>query len=255
MKLAFSTLGCPQWGPEQILEAARTEGYHGVELRFLQGSLDLADVLAALPGGPGGLRRRFEEAGVAICCLDSSLVLTAPESDRQQAEQMLDLARQLGAPYLRVFGGDVPDGEPFPACLRRAAGKLADFGRLAAQRGLRVLVETHDAFSAGARIAELLAATGPEGTGALWDLHHPFHTGEAPAETARLIGTQTHHVHVKDAASDGRLCLLGEGQVPLRELVGELGRLGYQGYLSLEWEKAWHPELADPEVALPHAAG
>jgi fatty-acyl-CoA synthase len=27
--------------------------------------------------------------------------------------------------------------------------------------------------------------------------------------------------------------------------------MGYRGYVSVEWEKKWHPELADPEVALP----
>ena len=26
---------------------------------------------------------------------------------------------------------------------------------------------------------------------------------------------------------------------------------GYDGYYSFEWEKWWHPELAEPEVAFP----
>jgi hypothetical protein len=25
---------------------------------------------------------------------------------------------------------------------------------------------------------------------------------------------------------------------------------GYKGYYSFEWEKLWHPEIADPEIAL-----
>jgi hypothetical protein len=28
---------------------------------------------------------------------------------------------------------------------------------------------------------------------------------------------------------------------------------GYDEYLSLEWEKQWHPEIAEPEIALPQA--
>ena len=59
MKLAFSTLGCPNWGVDEILEAARTNGYDGVELRFYQGSLDLKQALDAFPGGPREFRRRF----------------------------------------------------------------------------------------------------------------------------------------------------------------------------------------------------
>jgi hypothetical protein len=28
---------------------------------------------------------------------------------------------------------------------------------------------------------------------------------------------------------------------------------GYTGAFSLEWERAWHPDLDPPEVALPHS--
>jgi sugar phosphate isomerase/epimerase len=155
---------------------------------------------------------------------------------------------------VRVFGGDVPNGETKEDCLKRAAEKLERLGKRAAQRGIRVLLETHDAFSSGAQVAELLDAVDEEGTGALWDLNHPFGMGESPAETARLIGRRTYHVHVKDGKRSGGYTLLGEGDVPLRELVGELHKAGYDGYLSLEWEKAWHPELAEPEVVFPQAA-
>ena len=41
MKLAFSTLGCPDWNVDQIVEAARRLRYDGVELRAVSGTLDL----------------------------------------------------------------------------------------------------------------------------------------------------------------------------------------------------------------------
>jgi sugar phosphate isomerase/epimerase len=67
------------------------------------------------------------------------------------------------------------------------------------------------------------------------------------------------HVHVKDcrrdsAAGDWHLTLLGEGEVPVRSCVDALRTAGYTGWLSVEWEKYWHPELAEPEVALPQFA-
>ena len=254
MKLAFSTLGCPEWSLEQIFEAARTNGYEGVELRFYNGSLDLLKALADFPGGPRAFRRQFERVGLEICCLDTSVTLAAPESSLTEGEQMIELALTLGAPYVRVFGGEAAPGESPTDHLKRASQHLARLGRRAAQRGLKVLVETHDAFPTGAQVASLLQAAGGQGAGALWDLHHPVRMGESPAQTARLIGAQTHHVHVKDGKPEGGYTLLGEGDIPLRELAAELHHAGYRGYLSLEWEKAWHPELAEPEVAFPHAA-
>jgi sugar phosphate isomerase/epimerase len=45
--------------------------------------------------------------------------------------------------------------------------------------------------------------------------------------------------------------LLGQGEVPVREMLGLLTANGYQGWISVEWEKHWHPEIEDPELALP----
>jgi fatty-acyl-CoA synthase len=63
------------------------------------------------------------------------------------------------------------------------------------------------------------------------------------------------HVHVKDArrvsSEQWELVLLGEGEVPVREQLQLLHRHGYDGYISVEWEKHWHPEIPDPEIALP----
>ncbi len=254
MKLAFSTLGCHEWTAGQIVDAARASGFEGVELRHYSGSLDLPEVLAAFPGGPVAFRRQFERAGIEICCLDTSVVLSSPGTSTADAEQMMELALAVGAPFIRVFGGDVQEGETRENCLRRAADKLARLGRRAAQRDLRVLLETHDAFSTGQQVAELLGLAEDCGVGALWDLHHPVRLGESPDETARFIASRTYHTHVKDSAKDGGYTLLGEGHIPLDALVRQLHQVGYTGYLCLEWERAWHPELAPPQVAFPQAA-
>jgi len=254
VKLGFSTLGCPNWGVDEIIEVARGNGYDGVELRCYQGSLDLLKALGEFPGGPAGFRRRLSRAGTEVCCLDTSVRLTDPDPSMAEAEQMIELAMALGAPYLRVFGGEIPGGESEESCLGRAGQKLAHIGRRAAQRGKRVLVETHDAFSSSASVGALLDAAGGDGTGALWDLHHPYRTGETVRETAARIGGRTHHAHVKDSREDGGYTLLGEGDVPLADLIGSLHMAGYRGYLCLEWEKMWHPDLPEPEVALPQGA-
>jgi fatty-acyl-CoA synthase len=96
--------------------------------------------------------------------------------------------------------------------------------------------------------------------GALWDLHHPYRVGEQPEEVWALIGDRTLLVHVKDAVRDPsertgwKLVLLGEGEVPVRDGLRVLQDHGYQGWLTVEWEKKWHPEIAEPEIALPQHA-
>ena len=52
--------------------------------------------------------------------------------------------------------------------------------------------------------------------------------------------------------SNGRVTymLTGYGDFPFEEVIDELKRLGYDGYLSYEWVKRWSRELAEPGVAL-----
>src|SRR5205085_2427302 len=45
--------------------------------------------------------------------------------------------------------------------------------------------------------------------------------------------------------------LFGEGEFPAGKCLTLLKDAGYAGWFSLEWEKAWHPELEPPETALP----
>lgn len=78
--------------------------------------------------------------------------------------------------------------------------------------------------------------------------------GETPARTMALLGSRLRHAQVKDARRRGDgwdLVLLGEGEVPVRESLAAMRAGGYDGWVVVEWEKKWHPEIAPPEVALP----
>jgi sugar phosphate isomerase/epimerase len=128
---------------------------------------------------------------------------------------------------------------------------------LAQRLGVAIGVETHDSFSASSVVAELLAIVPSGVVGAVWDSHHPYRMGQRPAEVWRDLGRRTLLAQVKDARPDAartdgwQLVLLGQGQVPVREMLELLGREGYEGWISVEWEKRWHPEIEEPDVALP----
>jgi sugar phosphate isomerase/epimerase len=80
---------------------------------------------------------------------------------------------------------------------------------------------------------------------------------EQPADTFAKIGKWTRHTHLKDskpAGAERRYVLLGAGEVPVKEQVRVLAAAGYKGLYCFEWEKKWHPEIEEPEVAFPHYA-
>ena len=68
-----------------------------------------------------------------------------------------------------------------------------------------------------------------------------------------VAGTQVEAIlHLPDGETiGGAPVLAGRGAVSFIDAVNALRRLAYDGYISFEWEKYWHPEIEEPEVALP----
>ncbi|MCL2812195.1 MAG: sugar phosphate isomerase/epimerase [Clostridia bacterium] len=249
MKLSFSTLGCPDWNLARIAERAKHYGFDGVELR-IGGDKHIDPALCA--DERNGVKRLFAEAGIGIASVSGYTQfagLDDPTLDQQRHNLCcnIDLARDIGAPYVRTFIGEGDGGRvsPYGVQVLRQAGERA------IEQGVMVLIETHDALSAGKQVKVLLDAVNSAGVGILWDMAHTVRAGESPSETYGLLGASIKHVHMKDAAADFSLCLPGEGALPMAEVAGVLARHGYDGYLSFEWEKMWAPHLAEPEVAFP----
>jgi sugar phosphate isomerase/epimerase len=227
------------WTLERTLSAVGELGYDGLELRLLDGEpIDPTSV-------PPAARRRLVQSEVPLVSLDTSIELARP-FDRE-LPTALELAEESGAPVVRVFGGESPD-------LDGVAQRLEPALDLALALGVTVALETHDAFSSAALVGRLLDRVDHPAFAAVWDIHHPYRVGESPESVLASLGPRIRLVHVKDARADGSLVPLGDGDVPVRESLALLHAAGYDGWLTIEWEKRWHPELAEPEIALPREA-
>ncbi|MGC4044016.1 MAG: sugar phosphate isomerase/epimerase family protein [Armatimonas sp.] len=246
MKLAFSTLACPQWDFDEILSAAAASGYAGLELRGYLAEMDLTRATPYLPENLSETRQKLADAGVSVCCIGSSGIVGQGNLDHVKGHAAL--AHELGAPYVRIFGGK-------PESLTVAVENLRAMADAAQAEGVALVLETHDDFSTGATVGKLLSEAAHPAVFSLWDLHHPLRQGESPEETLAALGAWLRHVHVKDGIAGQGYTLLGEGDVPVAAMLSLLQAHGYDGYVSVEWEKRWHPELPGPEVALPQYAG
>ena len=253
-KFAFSTLGTPNWTVEEVGRHARESGYDGIELRLLDSELLPPDLDAA---GRQRIRRALE--GLEICCVDTSCRFSYPDPDeraknRRMAEGFLEIANDLGAPMIRVFGGHLAEGQTLAQGVELIADSLNQIAPAAERAGVKVVLETHDALVAGRTVADVLSRVPSQSIGALWDFHHPFRTGETFEQTWDLLGARLYHTHVKDARPEGdkqQLVLLGEGNVPVKEMLATLHKHGWSGWVGVEWEKKWHPEIPDADVAMP----
>ncbi|WP_415950479.1 sugar phosphate isomerase/epimerase family protein [Streptomyces sp. KLOTTS4A1] len=246
MKLAFSTLGTPGLPLPDALRLARTHGYHGIELRAHPEE-------PVHPGLSGAERARaagqFEEAGVEVVGIAGYPRVAAPGADGpvlDEIRELLGLARDLGAPFVRVFpggGSGQSAGEADAAAVRR----LACAAPQAAELGVRILLETHDSHREGAAVGRVLEAVGHQGTGALWDVMHTWLGGEQPDVSFGALSPYLGYVQVKDIATaeDTAPLALGAGVLPLTECVEVLSRRGWDGWLCWEYEKRWYPQAAE----------
>jgi sugar phosphate isomerase/epimerase len=253
-RIAFSTLAFPDASLATALSLGRAWGYGGVELRLIDGELIDPSMPAA---ARAQVRRTAAAAGLPIVAVDSSVQLTGEDAG-PQLRQFLELASDWESPLVRVFGGSLPGHGPARTARLGAAARVLEASVPAAARlGVAIGVETHDAFSASSVLAELLALAALPWVGAVWDSHHPHRMGEQPADVFANIGPRVLLAQVKDAVkrperdAEWRLVLLGEGEVRVREMLRLLTEHGYQGWVSVEWEKRWHQEIEEPEVALP----
>ena len=264
-RVAFSTLAFPDATLASAVSLGRGWGYAGVELRLIDGELIDPFMSAA---ERARVKRTVTEAGLPVVAVDSSIRLTG-EDPGPDLRRFLELASDWEAPLVRVFGGALPAADPDPKArqdrLRAAARVLESCVPLARRLGVRIGVETHDDFSASSVVAELLAlfdsqgadaeGADPDWVGAVWDSHHPYRVGESATDVYANLGSRILLAQVKDARprpdGDWQLVLLGEGEVPVRQMLKLLAAGGYPGWISVEWEKRWHPEIEAPEIALP----
>ena len=263
LPIAFSTLGCPAWSWEQVLAFGAAHGYAAVELRGLHGSMDLPARPEFAPARVAASRRQLADHGLQPVCLGSSANLHERETPRLAVDldegcRYVDLAAVLGAPYVRVFGNEFVRGEPREATVARVAAGLRGLAEHARGGGVTVLLESHGDFVDSPTLLDVMRQADSPAAGLLWDAHHTFVAArEAPDDTARRLVPYARHTHLKDsrpAGADRRYVLTGDGDVPVRAQFDALRRHGYRGLYSFEWEKRWHPEIEEPEVAIAHFA-
>ncbi|SED63643.1 Sugar phosphate isomerase/epimerase [Streptomyces sp. 2131.1] len=242
MKLAFSTLGVPGLPIADVVRLAAGNGYQGVELRAHPeepvhlglGQAERASVVA-----------EFERGGVQILGVAGYAKVAAEGYDQPVLDELAaltELARDLGAPYVRVFpgGGDLKPSEADEIAARRL-GAAAPY---AADLGVRLLLETHDSHRAGVDVARVAGTVGHKSVGALWDVMHTWLAGEEPVASHAVLAPHLGYVQVKDIAStdDTTPLALGAGVLPLRAC---LDTVDPDGWVCWEYEKRWYPEAAE----------
>ena len=255
----FSTLGCPELLLPDAIALASEFRLPAIELRSLGGTVDLPRLFSEKNWTSESVTQLTNNAGVRLAVAGSSFKLTSTsETDRDELIAFSTWADSLRIPFVRVFGGgqwgDTLAGTDFQNAARNVEWWRAE--KKSRRWRTELLLETHDAFSGSAPCLELNGRLS-EPIGIIWDSHHTWrYAGESPNESWNRLGQWVRHVHIKDSISKPSArhpftyVLPGDGEMPMADVIAILRREEFDGAVSLEWEKLWHPEIAEPEIAL-----
>jgi len=258
MKLAFSTLGCPDFDWPDIYAMAKDFGFDGIEIRGLGNEIYAVKAKPFTESELPNTVKKLKELRLEIPCLSSGCCLKFPEkadANYQEIVEYINLAKRLGTPYVRILGDLEPQvsGEVDDNVVITALNRLIP---VAETNGVTLLIETNGVYADTARLRSLLEHVASDAVGALWDLHHPYrYAGETPEKTVQNLGAFIKYVHIKDSVmKDGAVQyrMLGEGDLPIDAMMRALNSINYAGYISLEWVKRWAKDLDDAGVVFPH---
>ncbi|MBR5743637.1 MAG: sugar phosphate isomerase/epimerase, partial [Clostridia bacterium] len=259
MKLAFSTLGCPDYSWPEIYSMAKDLGFSGIEMRGVEDERFSISSKLFTPENVGQTLKTLREKKLEIPCLSSGCALKYAGRRRETVKELrayIELASRLETPFIRVLGDRYagPEGDEVDDSL--VLSILEELIPFAEEKNVTLLVETNGVYADTKRLADLLSGIRSENVGALWDIHHPFRfMGESPETTVTNLGAYIKYTHIKDSVmEDGkvRYRLIGEGDLPIAEAMSALRSVNYEGYVSLEWVRSYTPDLENAGIVFPH---
>lgn len=260
IQLAFSTVACPERTLEDAARAASEWGYAGLELRTLgPGSSQLSsDPALTTPAKAAAVLKAF---GVEPVCLSTSISLHHRVTSQQRAAQLavgraIEFAAEMGCPAVRVFAYDVDPGQSPDAAMRAIAEQALPLVEKAGEAGLQLLFENAGSFSRAKQWWWLFNLINHPMLGMVWNVANAAASGESVAVSVPMLHSRIRIAKAKDlvVGEGSGFVQLGDGTVGIDKLVKRLRGIGFDGWISVEWDRLWLPALDAADTVLPEAA-
>jgi len=246
MKLSFSTRGWPDLGWEEMMDIALDMGFTGIEVYNLPKFDPLLD-----KSGPfhkyqaAATVRQLREKKLAIPCFDTSYDLSVGEDSLPWLKSLIEVAQNTHVPYVAAVA--LTDNEEM------VCRNLEALLPIARESEVTLLIKSSGIYADTVRLRRLLDSFACDELAVLWDVHHPYRDfGESGDTTIKNLGDYVRHVHLRDSDDAGNYNLIGEGTMPIADIMRALNSVNYDGFISLEWKPDWMEELQDREIIFPY---
>ena len=246
MNLSFSTRGWPELSWDEMMELALDNGFNGIEVYNLPKFNPLLD-----RSGPfhkyqtAATVRDLKEKKLTIPCFDTSYDISVGTEALSWLKTLIEVAGNTHVPYVAAVA--LTENEP------QVKENLAVLLEEARANDVTILMKSSGIYSDTARLRRLLDEFACDELAVLWDVHHPYRDfGESGDTTIKNLGDYIRHVHLRDSNDEGAYELIGEGTLPIGEVMLALSSVNYHGFISLEWKPEWLEDVQEREVIFPY---
>ncbi len=257
MKLSFSTKGWHGKSFDDFCSIAKELSFSGIELHNVSNYLFTDKDSAFNDYSTSVTLRKLYEMKLSIPCIDSICDPADKENldfAMQEIGECMRIAQNLHIPNIRIHARG--EGEEAVKTVESFLDKVLPE---AEEKGICLLLETSGLFSDSAKLRDVLENYASDNLSALWDMCKTYFVAkEAPDKTIENLGAYVKHIHIKDGNAENgdiKYCLMGEGSLPVKDMMAALRSINYDGFVSLEWSPEWFPELDDIEIILTQFEG
>ena len=259
MRFSFSTKGWHGHTFEEFCDIASQMNFSGIELHNINNRLFTDKDGAFYNYAAASTVRRLYEKKLSIPCIDAICNPSdASEKDACIAEirKCMEIASNLHIPNIRLRANAAKNEDEAVA---NTAAVISALLPEAESNGVTLLMETAGLFAKTEKLRALLDSFASDYFASLWNFSAAYlDGGESSEQIIKNLGAYVRHVHINDAkrvGDDIEYCLLGEGELPIKDMMLALRSVNYDGFLSLVWDPTWCEELDDMEIIFSQFVG
>lgn len=243
MKLSFSTRYMPDMPLSGYIATAQAQKFNAVEIYDMYKDCFGGEKPSFSKTGAFSTKRKLLNSGIAVSQLDFPFDISDDkyfEDNIKKAEEIISAASDINVPYVKAYAGKSKE---------KAEEFLFRIKSVAENENVTVLVETDGVYSDSSVLRDFLEGFAGDCIGAQWNMYHTFFEAKEDAETTvKNLGAYIKSVKINDADSDGKPVLIGEGNLPVGEMINALRSINFAGYVCLEWNLDWFPEIDDFDI-------
>ena len=248
MKLAFSTKFHKDRSFDDFLRVADELRYQGIEIHDFRDPMFSGRTSPFNPDMASVTKRKLINEKKSIVCINSNCnAADTSEENFEKLRSAVSVASNINVPYVKVHvdGGD--------DAYDKAVEFIGEAIKLGEKSNVIIVVETTGIFADTTRLCDLMNHFASDYIGADWNMYETYFVGGEDSEkTITNLGAYVKLVHLTDAAKAGEHTLIGEGNLPITEMMNALGSINYSGFVCIEWNPDWFDSIDDLDIILTH---